>query len=79
MAVNAGHRPKIADGKLQDLIDVQNAHVNTKFEHSFRVIKHLFGFQKTSLRGLNKKTCKINVLAALTNLFLARPQMLATV
>jgi IS5 family transposase len=79
VAVNAGHCPKIADGKLQDLIDVQNAHVNTKFEHPFRVIKQLFGFQKTSLRGLNKKTCKINVLAALTNLFLARPQMLATV
>jgi hypothetical protein len=34
------------------------------------VIKRQFGFQKTRLRGLAKNSCKINVLAALTNLFL---------
>ena len=37
-----------------------------------------FAFQKTWLRGLAKNRCKINVLAALTNLFLARRQLLAT-
>jgi len=42
------------------------------------VIKHQFGFQKTCLRGLAKNRCKINVLAALTNLFLARRRLLAT-
>jgi len=42
------------------------------------VIKHQFGFQKTRLRGLAKNRCKINMLAALTNLFLARRRLLAT-
>jgi IS5 family transposase len=42
------------------------------------VIKQQFGFQKTRLRGLAKNRCKINVLAALTNLFLARRRLLAT-
>ncbi|MCP9846234.1 hypothetical protein KBY86_04915 [Synechococcus sp. Lug-A] len=37
-----------------------------------------FGFQKTWLRGMTKNSCKINVLAALTNPFLARRQLLAT-
>jgi IS5 family transposase len=40
------------------------------------VIKQQFGFQKTRLRGLAKNRCKINVLAALSNLFQARYQLL---
>ena len=47
-------------------------------DNPFRVIKQQFGFQKTRLRGLAKNRCKINVMAALTNLFLARRQLLAT-
>jgi len=42
------------------------------------VIKQQFGFQKTRLRDLAKNRCKINVLAALTNLFLARRRLLTT-
>lgn len=69
--------PDTADGKLQDLIEAAKAHVRAKVEHSFRVIKQQFGFQKTRLRGLVKNRCKINVLAALSNLFQARHQLLA--
>ncbi|MCX5959507.1 MAG: hypothetical protein NT053_06620 [Cyanobacteria bacterium] len=43
------------------------------------MLKHQFGFQKTRLRGPAKNRCKINVLAALTNLFLARRQLLAAI
>jgi IS5 family transposase len=43
------------------------------------VIKQQFGFQKTKLRGMAKNRCKINGLAATTNLFLARRQFRATV
>jgi IS5 family transposase len=68
-----------ADGKLQDLIEAAKAHVRAKVEHPFRIIKQQFGFQKTRLRGLAKNSCKINVLAALTNLFLARRLLIATV
>ena len=67
-----------ADGRLLDLIETAKAHIRAKGEHPFRVIKQQFGFQKTRLRGLGKNRCKINVLAALTNLFLARRQLLTT-
>jgi len=70
--------PDTADGKLQDLVETAKAHIRDKGEHPFRVIKQQFGFQKTSLRGMVKNRCKENVLAALTNLFLARRQLLAT-
>jgi IS5 family transposase len=35
------------------------------------VIKRLFGFQKTRLRGMFKNSCKVNVLAAFANLLMA--------
>jgi IS5 family transposase len=81
VAMRPGKRralPDTPDGRLQDLIETAKAHVRAKVEHPFRVIKHQFGFQKTRLRGLVKNRCKINVIAALTNLFLARRRLLAT-
>ena len=81
VAMRPGKRralPDTPDGKLQDLIETAKAHIRSKVEHPFRVIKQQFGFQKTRLRGLAKNRCKINVMAALTNLFLARRQLLAT-
>jgi IS5 family transposase len=41
------------------------------------VIKQQFGFHKTRLRGMAKNRCKVNVIAALANLFLARRQLSA--
>jgi IS5 family transposase len=38
------------------------------------MVKQQFGFQNTRLSGLAKNRCKINVLAALTNLFQVRRQ-----
>ena len=70
--------PDTPDGRLQDLIETAKVNVRDKFEQQFRVIRHHFVFQKTRLRGLVKNVCKINVLAALTNLFLARRRLLAT-
>lgn len=64
--------PEIPERRLQDLIETAKAHVRSKVEHPFRVMKQQFGFQKTRLRGLAKNRRKINVLAALTNLFLTR-------
>jgi IS5 family transposase len=81
VAMRPGKRralPDTPDGRLQDLIETAKAHVRAKVEHPFRVIKHQVGFQKTRLRGLAKNRCKINVLAALTKLFLARLRLLAT-
>jgi IS5 family transposase len=81
LAVRPGKRrarPDTPDGRLQDLIEAAKAHVRAKVEHLFRVIVQQFGFQQTQLRGLAKNRCKVNVLAALTNLFLARRQLFAT-
>ena len=79
VAMRPGRRrvlPDTPEGRLLDLIETAKAHIRAKGEHPFRVIKQQFGFQKTRLRGMAKNRCKINVLAALTNLFLARRQLL---
>ena len=70
--------PDTPDGKLQGLIERAKANNRSKGEHPFRVIKQQFGFQKTRLRGFSKNRCKIHVLAALSNLFQARRQLLMT-
>ena len=71
--------PDTPEGRLQDLIETAKAHICSKVGHPFRVIKQQFGFQKTRLRGLAKNRCKINVLAALLNLFQARRQLLTPI
>jgi IS5 family transposase len=81
VAMRPGKRralPDTPDGRLENLVETAKAHIRAKVEHPFRVIKQQFGFQKTRLRGMTKNRCKINVLAALTNLFLARRQLLLT-
>jgi len=75
VAMRPGKRralPDSPEGRLDDLIETAKAHIRAKGEHPFRVIKRQFGFQKTRLRGMLKNGCKVNVLAALANLFMAR-------
>jgi IS5 family transposase len=79
VAMRPGKRralPDTPEGRVDDLIETAKAHIRAKVEHAFRVMKRQFGFQKTRLRGMLKNRCKINVLAALTNLFMARHQLL---
>ena len=81
VAMRPGRRralPNTQDGRLQDLVETAKAHIRAKVEHPFRVIKEQFGFRKTRLRSMAKNHCKVNVLAALTNLYLARGYLLAT-
>jgi IS5 family transposase len=82
VAMRPGKRralPDTAEGKLLDLIETAKAHIRCKVEHPFRVIKQQLVFRKTRLRGLTKNRCKINLLAALSNLYQARRLLLATV
>ena len=69
--------PDTPEGHLYDLIQTGQAHIHAKVDHPFRVIKGQLGFQKTSLRGMFKNSRKVNVLAALTNLFMARHLLLS--
>jgi IS5 family transposase len=47
-----------------------------KVEHVFGVIKRVFGFQKVRYRGLAKNLHRLEVTAALTNLFMVRGRLL---
>ncbi len=78
VAMRPGERralPDTPEGQLDDLIETAKAHIRAN-EHPFRVIKRQFGFQKTRLRGMLKNGCKVNVLAVLANLFMARHELL---
>ena len=62
---------------MEDWVETAKAHVSAKVEHPFRVMKQPWGFQKTWLRGIAKNHCKVLVMAGLTNLYLARRQLIA--
>ena len=50
--------------------------LNTAVEHVFAVVKGMFRFRKTRLRGLTKVNAQLHMLFALANLILvARPSL----
>jgi transposase, IS5 family len=55
------------------------ASVRAKVEHPFRVIKRQFGLVKVRFRGLAKNTAHVVTLFALSNLWMARKQLLVSV
>jgi IS5 family transposase len=50
--------------------------VRAKVEHMFGVIKRVFGFQKVRYRGLAKNLHRLEVTAALANLYIVRRRLL---
>jgi IS5 family transposase len=68
----AGHSGR----ELLNLIEMAKAHIRAKGEHPFRIVKQQFGFQKKRLRGMAKNRCKVHLLAAVANLFMARHLLL---
>ena len=81
VAMRPGKRrvlPDTPEGRLPDLVETAKAHIRAKVEHPFRVIKEQFGFQKIRLRRIAKNHCKVKILAALTNLYLALAYLLTT-
>ena len=52
------------------------ASVRAKVEHPFRVVKRQFGYTKVRYRGLAKNTAQVLTLFALSNLWMARRQLL---
>jgi IS5 family transposase len=54
------------------------ASVRAKVEHPFRVIKRQFGLAKVRFRGLAKNTAHVVTLFALSNLWMVRKQLMAT-
>jgi IS5 family transposase len=79
VAMRPGKRRALTDTpeeRVDDLIETAKAHIRAKVEHPFRVMKRQFGFEKIRLRGMVKNRCKVNVVAALANLFMVRHQLL---
>ena len=70
----------LPEGELKDVsefIEHLIAKVRSRVEHPFRVIKQQFGYTKVRYRGLAKNGAQLNVLFALSNLWMARKRLLA--
>jgi len=63
-------------GELLDKAEKLKAGVRAKVEHPFRVIKRQFGYIKTRYRGLKKNAAQIATLFALSNLWMARRDLM---
>jgi transposase, IS5 family len=57
-------------------LEKAKASIRAKVEHPFRVVKQQFGYAKARYRGLAKNTARLTMLFALSNLWMARRQML---
>jgi IS5 family transposase len=57
----------------------RKAGVRAKVEHPFRVIKRQFGLMKVRFRGLQKNTAHLLTLFALSNLWMARRQLMGAI
>jgi transposase, IS5 family len=63
-------------GTIMDKLEQTKARIRAKVEHPFRVIKQQFGHAKVRYRGLAKNTARLTMLFALSNLWMARKQLL---
>ena len=73
---NQGYR---RGGRVDEVIKAKNrtkSQVRAKVEHTIGVIKRIFGFQKVRYRGLVKNLHRLEVTAALANLYTVRRRLL---
>ena len=63
-------------GAIREDLEKAKARIRAKVEHPFRVIKCQFGHRKTRYRGLAKNTHQLQVLFALSNLWMVRKRVL---
>jgi IS5 family transposase len=70
-----GKRSVLYKAKLK--IEKVKAQIRAKVEHPFRVIKRQLGYVKTHFRGLAKNTAQLVTLFVLSNLWMARRNLLS--
>ena len=73
------HRRYRFGRRVDETIKAKNrtkSKVRSKVEHAIGVIKRVFGFQKVRYRGLAKNLHRLQVSAALANLFMMRRRLL---
>jgi len=81
IATKRGKLKALPDGPEKDrlqAIEKEKAGVRARVEHPFRVIKRQFGYVKVRFRGLAKNTVQVLMLFALSNLWMARKQLLGS-
>jgi IS5 family transposase len=61
---------------LVEKVERLKASVRAKVEHPFRVVKQQFGYAKARYRGLMKNETRLTMLFALSNVWMARRQLL---
>jgi IS5 family transposase len=69
---------KLADGWQKDLAQAYEklkAQVRASVEHPFHIIKNIFKHKKVRYKGLAKNDAQLNVLFALSNLYMVRGQL----
>src|SRR4030095_3531847 len=80
IAVKRGQLRSMKDGRqkrARERIEKRKASIRARVEHPFRVIKRQFGLMKVRFRGLAKNTAHVVTLFALSNLWMARRQLMA--
>jgi IS5 family transposase len=80
IAAKRGRIQAMEDGRAKRALERSEkakASVRAKVEHPFRVIKRQFGLLKVRFRGLAKNTAHVITLFALSNLWMARRQLMA--
>ena len=79
IAMKRGKLKAMPDGPQKtelQAIEKAKAAIRARVEHPFRVIKRQFGYAKVRFRGLAKNTSHVLMLFALSNLWMARKQLL---
>jgi IS5 family transposase len=68
--------PFIVPDFVAERVEQMKASIRAKVEHPFRVLKRQFGFTKVRYRGVRKNTAQVITLFALSNLCMARRQLM---
>lgn len=79
IAAKRGKIKAMPEGKAKDALlkaEKAKASIRARVEHPFRVIKRQFGFVKVRFRGLAKNAAQVLTLFALSNLWMARKQLM---
>ena len=76
------HQPLVPRPRLGQRVEKAKnrtkSQVRAKVEHAIGVIKRVFGFMKVRYRGLAKNLHRLEVTAALANLYMVRRRLLRT-
>lgn len=69
---------KLVEGWQKDLAQAYEklkARVRARVEHPFHVVKNIFNYKKARYKGLAKNDAQLNMLFALSNLYMVRRQL----